>query len=380
MGGNVMRAGIPAAVVGAGYWGANLLRVLQTTDGMWLKTVCDAQPDILQQAKVRYPQVALTPSYNQVLRDPNIEAVLLATPPATHYEMAYAALEAGKHVWVEKPLAVAYDEGRNLVALAQERQRILFVDETFLYDPLLTQARALMTTRSVGKIYHVSLERTGMGRIRRDSNVWWNSAPHDLSILHYLLDTPVTRVSASGHAFLQPGIEDVVWATLHLAGDISAHVYLSWLCPEKKASVMVVGEHGMLGYEGRFGQRKLTRYAYRLGAPSGTTPEAIARANLIPIEKYEVIEESTEDRCEPLALACAAFRESILTGQPAPSSGEFSLRTVAVLDAGARSLTQQGQWHTVPDVSPSDGSSPRYTTRTVCDEDPNVWNRRKSEF
>jgi len=353
-----MRSEISVAVVGAGYWGVNLLRVIQATDGMWLRTVCDEQPDILQQVKTRYPQVALTPSYEQVLCDPNIEAVFLATPPATHYQLACAALEAGKHVWVEKPLALAYDEGRKLVALAQERQRRLFVDETFVYDPLLAQARTLITTGDLGKIYHVSLERTGMGRIRRDSNVWWNSAPHDLSILHYLLDTPALRVSATGHAFLQPGIEDVVWTTLHLAGDISAHVYLSWLCPEKKATVMVVGEHGMLGYEGRFGQRRLTRYSYRLGQIPEAVPEALARANLIPIEKYEVIEEITEDRCEPLALACAAFRESILTGQPAPSSGEFSLRTVAALDAGARSLTQQGQWNTVPDASPSAGSCP----------------------
>jgi predicted dehydrogenase len=354
-----MRTEISVAVVGAGYWGANLLRVLQTADGLWLKTVCDEQPEILQQVKTRYPQVALTPSYGEVLRDPSIEAVLLATPPATHYALAYAALVAGKHVWVEKPLTLAYDQGRKLVALAQERQRMLFVDETFVYDPLLAQARAVIANGGLGKVHHVSLERTGMGRIRRDSNVWWNSAPHDLSILHYLLDTPITRVSATGHAFVQPEIEDVVWATLHLASDISAHIYLSWLCPEKKASLMVVGEHGMLGYEGRFGQRKLTRYAYRLGQSAETVPETIVRTNLIPIETYEVVAEISEDRCEPLALACAAFRESILTGQPAPSSAEFSLRTVAALDAGARSLLQQGQWHTVPGVSPSNGSAPR---------------------
>ena len=354
-----MHTEIAAAVVGAGYWGANLIRVLQNTNGMWLRTVCDERPEVLQEVKRRAPQVALAPSYAQVLRDPNIEAVLLATPPATHYQLAYAALEAGKHVWIEKPLALTYDEGRNLVALAQERQRILFVDETFLYDPLVQQARAIIANGGLGNIHHVSLERTGMGRIRRDSNVWWNSAPHDLSILHYLLDTPVTRVSATGHAFLQPGIEDVVWATLHLAGDISAHVYLSWLCPEKKATLMVVGEHGMLRYEGRFEQRKLTRYAYCLGRSTETLPHAVVRTNLIPIEKYEVIEEITEDRSEPLTLACAAFRESILTGRPALSSGENSLRTVAVLDAGARSLTQQGQWNTVPDASPSGDSCPQ---------------------
>src|SRR5262245_8752370 len=267
---------IHAAVIGAGYWGAHLIRVLHNTDGIWLKAVCDARPEILQEVKARYPQVALTPSYDHILRNPNIDAVLLATPPATHYQLARAALAAGKHVWVEKPLALAYAEGRELVALARDKQRMLFVDETFLYDPLVQQARAIMTTGGLGKIYHVSLERTGMGRIRRDSNVWWNSAPHDLSVLRYLLDVPVLWVSATGHAFLQSQIEDVVWVSLRLAGNISAHVYLSWLCPEKRASLIVVGEHGMIGYEGRFGKRMLTRYEYRLGQISDTAPEKLA--------------------------------------------------------------------------------------------------------
>lgn len=335
---------IHAAVIGAGYWGAHLIRVLHDTDGMWLKTVCDARPEILQEVKARYPQVALTSSYDHILRDPNIGAVLLATPPATHYQLARAALAAGKHVWVEKPLAFTHDEGRELVALAGALRRMLFVDETFLYDPLVRQARAIITAGGLGKIYHVSLERTGMGRIRRDSNVWWNSAPHDLSVLHYLLDVPVIRVSATGHAFLQSAIEDVVWASLQLTGDISAHVYLSWLFAEKKASLMVVGEHGMIGYEGRFGKRVLTRYAYRLGQISETPLEEIARANLIPIENSDVAEVIQGDRTEPLLLACAAFRDSIVSSEPAPSSGEYSLRTLAVLEAGAHSLAQHGTW------------------------------------
>jgi UDP-2-acetamido-3-amino-2,3-dideoxy-glucuronate N-acetyltransferase len=339
-----MRTEIHAAVIGAGYWGANLIRVLHNTDGMWLKAVCDARPEILQEVKAGYPQTAFTPSYDHILRDQNIEAVLLATPPATHYQLARAALAAGKHVWVEKPLAFAYDEGRELVALARARQRMLFVDETFLYDPLVQQARAIIATGGLGKIYHVSSVRTGMGRIRRDSNVWWNSAPHDLSVLHYLLDVPVVRVSATGHAFLQAEIEDVVWAALRLAGDISAHVYLSWLFPEKKASLVVVGEHGMIEYEGRFGQRRLTRHEYRLGHISATSLEEVARANLIPIENSTVVQVIQGDRTEPLLLACAAFRDSIMSGEPAPSSGEYSLRTLAALEAGAHSLAQHGTW------------------------------------
>jgi len=339
-----MRTEIQAAVIGAGYWGTNLIRVLHNTDGLWLKAVCDPQLEILQEVKAHYPQVALTPSYDDILRDSNIGAVFLATPPATHYQFTQAALAAGKHVWVEKPLALAYDQGRELVALARKRRRMLFVDETFLYDPLVQQARAIITAGRLGKIHHVSSERTGMGRIRRDSNVWWNSAPHDLSVLRYLLDVPVRRVSATGHAFLQSAIEDVVWASLRLAGDISAHVYLSWLFPEKKASLVVVGEHGMLEYEGRFGKRRLIRYEYRLGQVSEMPREEVARANLIPIENANMVEVMQGDRTEPLLLACAAFRDSIVSSEPAPSSGEYSLYTLAALEAGAHSLAQQGTW------------------------------------
>ncbi|MBI3799086.1 MAG: Gfo/Idh/MocA family oxidoreductase [Deltaproteobacteria bacterium] len=339
-----MGAEIQAAVIGAGYWGTNLIRVLHNTDGMWLKAVCDARPEILQEVKARYPQVALTQSYEHILRNPNIAAVLLATPPATHYQLARAALAAGKHVWVEKPLALAYAEGRELVALARDRQRLLFVDETFLYDPLVQQARAIIMTGVLGKIYHVSSERTGMGRIRRDSNVWWNSAPHDLSVLHYLLDVPVIRVSATGHAFLQSRIEDVVWASLRLAGEISAHVYVNWLFPEKKASLVVVGERGMVEYEGRFDKRRLIRSEYCLRQLIKTSRVEAACANLIPIENTDVVEVIHGDRTEPLLLACAAFRDSIVSGEPAPSSGQSSLRTLAALEAGAHSLAQHGMW------------------------------------
>ncbi len=337
-----------AAVVGAGYWGANLSRVLQSVEGLQLTTVCDPRPAIQHEIKERYSHLSVTPSLADVLRDAHLDAVFLATPPATHYTLARAALTAGKHVWVEKPLALSYEEGRELTRLAREAHRTLFVDETFLYDPLLQQARTLIASGQLGKIFHVSLERTGMGRIRRDSNVWWNSAPHDLSIVRHLLDAAVTHVSATGHAFLQPGIEDIVWASLRLAGGISAHIYLSWLCPEKKASLMVVGGHGMLGYEGRFEKRALTRYAYRLGQSPGKDSEDVARANLIPIDKSEIVEVIQGDRAEPLQLACAAFRDSILSGQPALSSGEHSLRTLAALEAGSQSLAHAGAWKKCP--------------------------------
>jgi predicted dehydrogenase len=336
-----MSSAIRVAIIGAGYWGANLLRTFHATEGFTLSTVCDARRESLQAVRDRYPHTALETSYQAVLQDPTIEAVAVATPPASHFSIALAALTAGKHVWVEKPLALRYTEGRQLVDAARKFRRSLFVDETFLYDSLVERLRSQIAAGDIGAPYHVSLERTGMGRIRRDSNVWWNSAPHDVSVLRYILNSEVRQIAATGHAFLQPGIEDVVWASLRMVNGVSAHIYLHWLFPDKKASLMVVGERGMLRYEGRFEQRAFTRYEYRLGAAA--TRDA-AQANVIPIERCEVVEEVTGERPEPLARACLAFRDSILTGAPAPSCGDQALRTLAVLEAGAQSLAQGGAW------------------------------------
>jgi predicted dehydrogenase len=303
------------------------------------------RPEVLHDAQVRYPHVVVESALSAMLHDPTIDAVVVATPPAAHVTVAEAALNAGKHVWVEKPLALTYTEGQRLVALAHAQRRALFVDETFLYDPLVEQLRLWLAAGVIGEPHHVTLERTGMGRVRRDSDVWWNSAPHDVSILHYVLNTRVCAIAVSGHAFVQPGIVDAVWASLQMEGRLMAHIHLHWLFPEKKAPLTIVGERGMLRYEGRFEQRRLTRYGYQLGPIASETRGA---ANVIPIQQYQVEEEVCGDPVEPLVRASRAFREMIHSGEPAPSSGERSLRTLAVLEAGAQSLAQNGAWVAVP--------------------------------
>jgi UDP-2-acetamido-3-amino-2,3-dideoxy-glucuronate N-acetyltransferase len=340
-----MRDDVRVAIIGAGYWGSTLLRAFTNTEGIFIKTVCDTHLEALKTVKSRYPAVSLETSLENVLRDTASHAIIVATPPSSHFAIAQAALLAGKHVWVEKPLALRYTDGQRLVTIAREMERVLFVDETFVYDPLVEQARSWIASGAIGRPYHVSLERTGMGRIRRDSNVWWNSAPHDVSVLRYVLNSCVNKISVTGHAFLQSGIEDVVWASLQLERDVSAHLYLHWLFPEKKAPLMIVGESGMLHYEGRFEKRSLTRYEYRLGAAADNDGN---RTNVIPIEQYEMVEEINGDQREPLALACAAFREHIRRGIVTPSSGEHTLHTLAVLEAGAQSLTQHGTWIDIP--------------------------------
>jgi predicted dehydrogenase len=313
-------------IIGAGYWGEKLLRVFRNTDGVEVRAVCDS--DARRCAAVAGEIEALS-DVGDLLRRNDIDAVLVATPPSSHAALAMQVLTAGKHCWVEKPLAMHAADARDLVDTAARRQLTLFVDETFLYDPLVQQAKASIDAGRLGRVYHLSFERLGMGRIRRDSNVWWNSAPHDLAILHYLVPATVEQVHVEGFVYLQPNIADIAVATFTLSGGISAHIYLSWLSPLKVASIVVVGSTGMLHYEGRFGQRALQYFDYEIADPASVTD------NVVPIPRFAPTETIKGGAEEPLALAAQAFVTSIRTGIPAPSAGEYSQRVVELLEAGA---------------------------------------------
>jgi predicted dehydrogenase len=313
-------------IIGAGTWGEKLLRIFRAIEGARVVAVCDS--DARRRAAVGNDTVAVGEVGDLLCRD-DLDAVLVATPPSSHYALARQVLAAGKHCWVEKPLAMRSTEARELVEAAQRQRLTLFVDETFLYDPLLQLAKTRIDAGRLGQLHHLSFERLGMGRIRRDSSVWWNSAPHDLSILCYLVPGAIEDMRCDHFAYLQQGIADITVATVRLAGGVSAHIYLSWLSPLKVASVVVVGSQGMLHYEGRFGHRALRFFHYEVTDPATVTGNVVA----IPVcEPTETIHGGSE---EPLALAARAFVTSVRTGIPAPSAGQYSQRVVELLEAGS---------------------------------------------
>ena len=329
-------ARINVGVVGLGYWGKNLLRAFGRLESVRVTGLCDVDPARLATFAPDHPGARGATDYAELLRRDDVDTIVLATPPSRHHAMALAALEAGKHVWVEKPLALTVTEGRQLVETARRRARVLFVDETFLYDPLVREMKRLIEAGGLGEVVHLSFERLGMGRIKRDSNVWWNSAPHDLSILLYLVPRPVERVRLHEHTFLQPGIADVAVCDLELEGGISAHVHLSWLHPEKTAKVVVVGRERMLVYEGRFEKRSLTLYDYTLDR-AAAGPDA---AGIVPVSHFQARPLEVPGGAEPLALAAAHFAESILAGTEPLTSGARSLRVVEVLEAAEHAATR----------------------------------------
>ena len=328
--------------MGAGYWGKNLLRTFGKLATARVAEICDLDPKLLEAAKQDHPDARTGSDLAAMLGRPDLDAVLVATPPSRHHAMALAALRAGKHVWVEKPLALTAADGRELVHAARAAGKTVFVDETFLYDPLVREMKRVIDAGELGDVFHLSFERLGMGRIRRDSNVWWNSAPHDLSILFYLVPRPVKAVQLYLHTYLQPGVADMAVCDLELEGGVTAHVYLSWLHPEKTATVTVVGRDRMLGYEGRFEKRAITLFDYTIdphlppGASAGSAP-------IIPITKFEGRALDVPLGTEPLTSAAQHFVESILAGTEPLTSGARSLRVVETLETADRTAVRSGK-------------------------------------
>jgi UDP-2-acetamido-3-amino-2,3-dideoxy-glucuronate N-acetyltransferase len=333
-----MSAHIRLAVMGGGYWGRNLIRNFAALEGVEVKLLCELNEKASTECKGLYPWLETCTDYGRIFQDKGIDGVIVVTPPSLHYQPAKEALAAGKHTFVEKPMAMSYQEGRELVELAEKKGRVLFVDETFLYDPALKVLKEILDGGAIGQVYHILMERLGMGRVRCESNVWWNSAPHDLSILRYLTGQGVQSISLHGSAYLQKGIEDIALASLELEGDISAWIHLSWFHPLNTASLVIVGSTGAIFYEGRFAKRKVTLYRYEVGTPPTQRVQGIPTPNFIPI-KASVEKEITEfGPEEPLGASCASFIKAITDGSEPPSSGRNSLKTLRILEAGVISL------------------------------------------
>jgi UDP-2-acetamido-3-amino-2,3-dideoxy-glucuronate N-acetyltransferase len=333
---------VSVALVGAGYWGNKLLPKFLRSSESLVKTVCDIHPANRAAVNQAFPDVPTTDSYDDILADPDIAAVILVTPPATHFTLAHKAVEAGKHLWIEKPLALRVNEGRELVALSREKKTVLFVDHTFLYDPMIRKIRELIADGELGEVHHIYSQRLNLGRIKRDSNVWWNSAPHDVSIVMYLLGSAPKNIALHGYRYLQPAVEDLNIAVLEMADGASAFIYHNWLFPENTAKLTVIGSKKMLVYEGKFEKRAVTLYPYTVdrqyagAGPSAELPTTIPSKIISETPLTGLVDQ------EPLTLAVGDFLTSVRQGQPPLSDGEFSLRVLEVLAAGEASLRSAG--------------------------------------
>lgn len=327
---------INVAVVGLGYWGPNLARTFARLPGATLRVLCDANEERLAAVARDYPGVQTTPDYRRVFEDPGVDAVVLATPAGTHFELASAALRAGKHVLVEKPLAQSSAQARELVQLADGSHRILMVGHVFLYNPAVHKIKELIDAGALGRIYYVYAQRLNLGIIRQDVNALWNFAPHDISVINYWLGTSPVRVHARGYAYIQPGVEDVVFLTMEYPNGVAANVHVSWLDPHKVRRMTVVGSERMVEFDDTNAEARVVIYDKRVildrQARVGNGVVTQAGDVLIPRIPWE----------EPLRAECRHFVQCILSEKRPLSDGLEGLEVVRVLQAASRALREDG--------------------------------------
>ncbi|MFH1856952.1 MAG: Gfo/Idh/MocA family oxidoreductase [Candidatus Omnitrophota bacterium] len=325
------------AVVGCGYWGPNLIRNLGTMGDVQL-TVCDLNKERVNKIKAAYPTVKTSYDFEEVLRDSEITAVVISTPAKTHYELTKRALEKGKSVLVEKPLAFTSAEAEELVGLSKKQNKILMVGHTFEYNPAVIKLKEYIDTGELGKVYYAYSSRLNLGQIREDVNAMWNLAPHDISILIYLFGSLPQRVSAVGKAFVQNDIEDVVFVTLEFAGKIMAHVHISWLDPSKIRRMTVVGDKKMVIYDDVDNEARLK--IYDKGITKSPNSDAFGeyfiklRSGDIYIPKI--------DLQEPLKIEVSHFIECLKENKTPKTDGENGLRVIKTLEAAQYSLKNEG--------------------------------------
>ena len=336
------------ALVGYGYWGPNLARNLFALPDCKLSACCDLDLKKLDEVSALYPGVRTTTDLDSVLGDASIEAVVIATPARSHFALAQKALAAGKHVMVEKPIAMSSAEAEALIALADERRRVLMVGHTFEYNPAVLKIKALIDEGALGDIFYLYSTRVNLGRVQHDLNALWSIAPHDISIMNFLLNAMPLEVSARGARCLGTGVEDVVFADLTYPAGVIAHVHVSWLDPSKVRKMTIVGSKKMIIYDDIDPEGKVRVYdkgAVRVNSHFGYGEfQYKLRTGDIFIPKI--------DMTEPLRLECAHFVECALQGKPARTDGWNGLRVVRVLEAAGRSLARNGAPEPVMAVTP----------------------------
>jgi predicted dehydrogenase len=333
-----MQALFNVGVVGCGYWGPNLIRNFNALPDCKVKQVCDADPKRLAHMKELHPAVQTTQDINDLLADPEIRAIAVATPVHFHYEIARKCLEAGKHTFVEKPMASCVAECTHLVELAEQRKLILMVGHTFLYSSPVRRIKEIVDSGELGNLLYISSRRLNLGLFQRDINVAWDLAPHDISIVLYILNAAPVSVSCQGKAHITEGIEDVTNLTLNFSNGVFAMIQSSWLDPSKVRETTFVGTKKMLVYNDIEPTEKIKIYDKRVEAP----PYYDTFAEFQYSYHYGDMYAPYIKQVEPLRVECQHFIECIREDKKPVSNGRNGLDVVTVLEAANQSLRNNG--------------------------------------
>jgi predicted dehydrogenase len=325
-------AEVRVAAVGCGYWGPNVIRNLDAVDGFDLRIICDADPERLRPVASRFPSARSTTRVEDILEDASVDAVYLATPVSTHYELARQALLRGKHVLIEKPLATTIDQAEELAKLAGDQRLTLMVGHTFVFSPPVRKVKELIDAGSIGPIYYVETTRVNLGLFQKDVSVLWDLGPHDVSILNYWLSEVPIQVSARGRSYLGEKSEDVAFLTLEFPSGILAQVQISWLAPSKLRRTSIVGRQRMIVYDDLEPVEKVKIY------DRGVDRQPASFGEFQLTYRSGDILSPRLDTTEPLYIEVSHFLDCIRTGRAPDTSPRSGVDVVRVIQAAERSL------------------------------------------
>ncbi|MBN1290963.1 MAG: Gfo/Idh/MocA family oxidoreductase [Candidatus Latescibacteria bacterium] len=324
-------------IIGSGYWGKNLVRTFNALNTVNLKYVADVSADSLELISRNYPDIQTTEEYRAILDDDDVTAVVIGAPAVLHYEIAREAINAGKHVFVEKPFTLDVGHARELVALADEKNLKLMVGHLLLYHPCITAIKEQIQKGEIGDLYYLYSQRLNLGKVRKDENALLSFAPHDISVALHLMGNSPVSVSACGKCYLQKDIEDVVFLTMNFPDNKIAHVHVSWLDPHKIRRTTVVGSQKMIVFDDMEPREKIRVYdkGIEKATEYGSYGEFLSLRDgniFIPAVKM----------AEPLMIECKHFIDCIENDRVPVSDGRNGLIVTQVLDAGQKSLKSGG--------------------------------------
>jgi predicted dehydrogenase len=332
---------IRIGVIGYGYWGPNLVRNFYETPGAQVACVSDLRADRLATLNSRYPTVRTTQNFRELIEDPSIDAVAIATPVSTHYDVALHALQEGKHVLVEKPLASNTDQVQHLMEVAQKCSRVLMVDHTFVYTGAVRKIRDLVVSGGLGDIYYYDSVRVNLGLFQHDVNVLWDLAVHDLSIMDYVLPFRPCAVSATGHSHVPGGTENIAYMTLFFDGSLIAHIHANWLAPVKLRRTLIGASRKMIVYDDLDQAEKIKVYDKGITLNQHQNPEKLYQM-LVGYRTGDMLAPQI-DGTEALRHEIDHFLHCIQQQEEPVTGGLAGLRVVEILQAASQSMAQRGR-------------------------------------
>jgi predicted dehydrogenase len=328
---------IKVGVIGYGYWGPNIVRNLHRVEGSRVQVICDKSPEMLRRVRQAYPDIKTTDNSNEVLCSPEIDAVAIITPVWTHFELAKKALENGKHVFVEKPFTSSAVQAQELIELAAKKNLVIMVDHTFLFTGAVKKIHQLVQDRTLGDLYYYDSTRVNLGLFQHDVNVIWDLAPHDLSIMDYLINQKAEAVSATGQTHLN-GHEDIAFLTVYFPGKVIAHINVNWLSPVKVRTTLIGGEKKMLVWNDLEADEKIKVYDKGVDIKSREGVYDL----LVSYRSGDMWAPQVEQG-EALKIELDYFMGCINGGKAPINDGHAGLRVVKMLEAANQSVSKRGE-------------------------------------